>query len=74
MIRVKPGHCMENKPIKAYEPSAGALPRRPGAHAAGKYAGDRKTETLRPEIEANCLRICPPYYQKSGGIINTKRK
>ena len=20
MIRVKPGHCMENKPIKAYEP------------------------------------------------------
>ena len=23
-----------------------------------------------PEIEANCLRICPPHYQKSGGIIN----
>ena len=51
------------------EPSAGALPRRPDAHAAGKYAGDRKTEMLRPENEANHLRVCPPHFNRSGGIF-----
>ncbi len=39
--------------------SAEALPHRSGAHAAGKYAGDRKTEKLRPDRNGKYLCVCP---------------
>ena len=45
--------------------SAEALPHRPGAHAAGKYAGDRKTEKLRPDRNGKYLCVCPSDCEKT---------
>ena len=44
--------------------SAEALPHRSGAHAAGKYAGDRKTEKLRPDRNGKYLCVCPSDCEK----------
>ena len=52
--------------------SAEALPHRSGAHAAGKYAGDRKTEKLRPNRNDKYLCVCPSDCEKTSLAIRRK--
>lgn len=52
--------------------SAEALPHRSGARAAGKYAGDRKTEKLRPDRNGKYLCVCPSDCEKTSLAIRRK--